>query len=222
MTPVTATRAALVLATLAALVLARRRADHRPVAAFLVIVTVVSFLRAGLGAYVFGPARAEMRAAGLEPAMVPFTGGDRLAFYVEMAAFLAWPAGVAALTMAVYARRRPWIVGLIWAGLSAAMAYAYPLTRGDVLRRCYLGVQIAALLASAGAITMWAWKRERPTLPHAVVLCIVVVDFGTLIGPYLGNPFTNWDRAQALYLVLYTGIAIIQGGSLWRTSSASS
>jgi hypothetical protein len=53
------------------------------------------------------------------------------------------------------------------------------------------------------------------------VLCIVAVDFGTLIGPYLGNPFLTWERAQALYLVLYLALVVIQGGSLWssRTSS---
>jgi hypothetical protein len=208
-------------AAIGAAVLARKRSDYRPIAIFLGAVACANFLRAALAALIFNPERAAMRAAGLDPALVPFTGAARVAAHVEVAAFLVWSAGLAAVTIAVYLQRRPWLVGVAWALCSIGIAYAYPITRGDVLRRCYLAAELAALTVAAGAIITWAWKREPPTLPRGAVLCIVAVDFGTLIGPYLGNPFLTWERAQALYLVLYIALVVIQGGSLWssRTSN---
>jgi hypothetical protein len=220
MTLLGATRAALVLAAVAAVLVARRRADHRPIAAFLVATVVANTTRAALAAYVFGPARADMRAAGLDPTQVPFTGGARLAAWVEMGAFLIWPAGIAAMVIAVYLRRRPWLIAVAWALAAFAMGYAYPLTRGDVLRRCYLAAELAGLAVAVGTIATWFPRRAVPTLPIGVALCIVVVELGSLIGPYLGNPFATWERAQALYLVLYLAIVVLQGGSLWKPSSS--
>jgi hypothetical protein len=156
MTLLGAARAALIAAAIGAAVLARKRSDYRPIGVFLGAVACANFLRAALAALVFNPERAAMRAAGLDPALVPFTGGARVAACVEVAAFLVWSAGLAAVTIAVYLRRRPWSVGVAWALGSAAIAYAYPFTRGDVLRKCYLAAELAALAVAVGVIITWA------------------------------------------------------------------
>lgn len=77
-------------------------------------------------------------------------------------------------------------------------------------------------MVAIGSFLTWARRRDPPTLPIGVALCIFMIDCGTLAGPYLGDPFSTWERAQALYLVLYTAIVVLEGGSLWRPSSPTS
>lgn len=66
--------AALIVAATVAVFVARRRADYRPIAWFLAAQTIGNFVRFALVALVLAPARERLRAAGIDPALVPFTG----------------------------------------------------------------------------------------------------------------------------------------------------
>lgn len=71
-------------AALAAVALAWKREDHRPFAAFLIIAVVANDLaRLVLQSWTIVPAREAMRAAGIDPAVTPFTGWVRVACDIE-------------------------------------------------------------------------------------------------------------------------------------------
>ncbi|MFT3765461.1 MAG: hypothetical protein QM820_08105 [Minicystis sp.] len=194
---------------------ARGRAEHRPFALFLGAMAIAAAVRWVLLTWWVVPFQATFPD-------VPLTGGALLAAHADTALFLAWPAGIAATAVAVYLRRRPWIVAGAWAVAAIAIAAAYPSTRGDVLRRCYLAAELVALAVSFGAIGTWARLRESVTLTRACVLLLVLFEMSTLLGPWLGDPFSTWWKAQILYAMLYGGLIAIQGGSLWLRSSSRS
>src|SRR5262245_31710238 len=197
-----------IVAAIVAAVVAVRRIDHRPVAIFLGTMVLVSIARWGLVTWLIAPFHADHPGE-------PLTGSIAIAGHVDAALFIAWPAGIAATAIAVFLGRRPWAMGAAWLAASIAIAAAYPLTRGDVLRRCYLAAILASLAVSIGAMAMWTRRQERLTLPRAVVLLLTLFELSTLLGPWIGDPFNDWDRAQILYSMLYAGLIALQGGTLW-------
>lgn len=204
-----------VAASLAALV-ASRREDHRPFALFLTAIVLVSAVRWVLMTWWLVPYRASYPEA-------PLAGPALVAAHIDTALWLVWPAGLAAVSIAVYLRRKPWLVGVVWLLVSLAIAYAYPATRGDVLRRCYLAAELAALCVAAGSIGMWTRLHQSVTLPRACVLLLVIFDFATVVmGPWVGDPFHDWHKAQILYSMLYGSLILMQGGALWTRPSSRS
>src|SRR5689334_14902241 len=82
---------------------AKRRPDHRPIAALLTFGIVSDIAREALRMFVFVPAHERFGAE-------PFTGWPRVAGHVEEALFLGWVAGVASVAVWVFLKRRPWAV----------------------------------------------------------------------------------------------------------------
>jgi hypothetical protein len=198
-----------------AAVVAWRRPEHRPVAAFLCGMAIAAALRWVLLTWWVVPFQASFPDA-------PLTGSALLAAHLDTALWFAWPAGLAGSAVAVFLKRRPWIVAGAWVVATAAVAVAYPATRGDALRRVYLAALLLSLVVSYGAIGMWARKRESVTLPRTSVLLIVLFETSTLFGPWLGDPFATWWKAQILYSMLYGSLIALQGGALWLHTSSRS
>lgn len=202
------------LAALLAWRLAARRPDYRPVALLLTLGLGIDVARRALGLFVISPARVTFGTA-------PFVGFARAAGHVDSALFLAWPAGLAALAIFVFSRRRSWAVLAIYVVAVVVLVIAYPLTRGDVLRRAYLAAELAALLIAVGTFLMWAIRGEAVTVPHLATMMILSIDLATLLGPWRGNVFTSWPAAQVMYTTLYAALAILQGVSSWFLSRPS-
>jgi hypothetical protein len=202
-----------VVVTALAWAVARRRADHRPIAWFLTAALAADVLRWPLRVFVIAPARAARIADE------PFAGWVRATWHVHEALFLVWPVGIAALFVWLFLRRRPWAIGVACAALVAYLVATYPETRGAVLQRWYLGAELAAVAVSVGACVQWLWRRESPKLPHACAIMIGCVEVALFIGPFRGNVFTTWDLARLGYVILYVALAVVQGGSLWGSGS---
>jgi hypothetical protein len=202
------------LATVLALNVARKRREHRPVAALLAFGLLSDLARWPLRAWVLLPAHERF---GTEP----LQGGARLAFHVDQALFLAYPAAVAALAIGIFLRRRPWAVAIVWAATIGVLAAMYPATRGALLRRCYLAAELASLTLAVGSFITWVWKRETPTLTHGCVMLIAGIELAMLIGPYRLNIYSDWDIAAAMYSTMYVALAILNGGASWPSSTES-
>jgi hypothetical protein len=196
-------------AALFALALAHRRADHRPVALFLTLMTLANALRWALHVFIILPAQA------IDPG-APLHGLLRAAAHLDHALFLLWPAGIAALMIAVFLGRRPWPIGAIWVLAVAAIVASYPEGRAWHPRG-YLAAELGALLVSTGVFLQWLARREGLTPPRLSALFIAGIDFATLLGPYRSNLFATWDLAQAMYAVLYAILIAVQGGALWMS-----
>jgi hypothetical protein len=196
-------------AALFALALARRRADHRPVALFLAGMTLASALRWALRTFMI------LSAQALDPG-APLHGLARAAAHMDHALFLLWPAGIAALMLAVYLGRRPWPIAVIWVLAVVAIVASYPEGRAWHSQG-YLAAELGALLVSTGVFLQWVARREGMTPPRLSALFIAGIDFATLLGPYRSNLFVTWNLAQAMYAVLYAVLIAVQGGALWMS-----
>jgi hypothetical protein len=192
---------------------ARRRPEHRFVPALLALGVGSDLLRQALRVLVLLPARASFGGA-------PYTGWARVAADVDNALFLAYPAGIAALALWVFLRRRPWAVVLLWAVTVLALAVAYPASRGEVLSRVYLAAELGAVVVTLGSFVMWFWCRQTPTLTHGVTLLIGSAELATLL-PFHKSIFASWTLARWAYVTLYVILIVLHGGVVCGLSSPS-
>jgi hypothetical protein len=145
----------LLCATILAFRIARREPRHRPVAVALATLAGAGLVRYLLFALVLPPAG-------------PFAGWLRAAFHVDEALYLMSAAVPALLALATLRRFRPgpasrWLPRVLVAVYVAAwlaLVLTYPLTRGDVLRRVYLGAEIAGLLVACATVGAWVIRRR--------------------------------------------------------------
>jgi hypothetical protein len=202
------------LAALLGFVLAQRRAEHRPVAWFLGVMVAIDV------------ARLYLRSAFHLDAEGPYHGAQRAAFHAEELGFLAWPFGLGALALVVFAeRRRPWLVLAAWAAVGVALVALYPsdLVRADGLQRVYLAAHLAALAAAIACVASWGRKRIAPGSPHAVLFVIGALEVARLVPFYGGSVFDQWSTyAPATNAILYGLIVAIEGGYLVWASPRSS
>ncbi len=197
------------LAAVLAVAVAWRRPSYRPTAGFLFGALVASLVRLALRWARVG-------------APVPYVGAARLGFHLDSALFLAWPLGIAALARWTFAGRRPWPVLAAWALAVAVLVLGYPTLRGDLLRKVLLGIELAALAVAVASFVAFVWARRDPRLEHLAAMLILALEGATLAGAWALGPFAGWGAAQITYSVLYAVLAVLQGGSLWFSSSPSS
>lgn len=200
-----ALRVALMLATIGAVLLARRRREYTPIAVFLGWVSFAHIARKLLQIYILGSG---------PPGGLPYQGVERAWFHVEQALFVSWNACVAALALHVVAKKRAWPVALVYVAVVAVLAASYPELRRARLQSAYLAITLASLLVCLGAVAAW-WRSKKPTtLPERAALIIVAVEFGAVIGPFsLGLIDVTWPIALGLYTGLYAILAVLEG--LW-------
>lgn len=203
-------------ATASAWALARRRTEHRPVAWLLTCGLVTDLVRVAIQLGILAPGYALLGGA-------PATGWLRLAFHIEQALFVAWPAALAAAAIALFLRRRPWPAVLAWAAMAGVLAAGYPTIRGALLQRAYLGAKLAGITVGFGALLTWALPRTRKLeLSHACLALVIILDAGTLVvGAWRTDVFTAWPLDQIGYCVLYAVLIAMQGGGLWTLPSVS-
>lgn len=207
------------LAAAAAVLLARRRVEHRPIAIFLCVEVIANALHEALRVLVLVPARAG--------GMVPFTGWTRVAGHLSTAIGLTWPAGLALVGLVVLARARPLLalaaVGIAWTVVPILLALAYPAARGALLAQALLGCELGAVAVVLGSLVTWLARGERPPQSeHVVVVLLLMAEVSALlVGPWHGGDlFTRWPLAQMAYATIYTVLVAVQGGYIsWQRSS---
>ncbi len=222
-----ADRLLLPLAALLAVLLARRRADHRPVAAALCIQSGASLARLLLHRVLVG-----------HP--VPFTGWPRAAFHLSQALTFAGNATFAwcCLAVLVTSSKRPapegWIAGWastfsrrdvvhVWIGFTVVCIARYPELRRESLAPVYLAAELAALLAWALA-SVHAARAEGlrglvGTPARVVVTLLGAISLAALAGPWTAGLYgAAYSPQQASLLVLYTAIMLVHLVALRQTA----
>jgi hypothetical protein len=190
--------------------LTRLRTDHRPFAVFLAWFVCVEALRSALG-----QSFDLIRPLG----SLPFAGASRVAFHVDQTMELSWSAGLAALAIWLFAKRRALALlpALAWAGAVAYLATHYPAIRGEALRLVYLGAELAALAVAAASIVTWGWRRESPTPVQVCTLLVCLVDGGLLLaGAQRWGFWSRWDLQQYACSLLYLALTTYQVMT-WRS-----
>jgi hypothetical protein len=212
-----AARLALLSAAVAALLLARRRADHLPFAALLTWGAIVDGVRVALDG-IFGL----LRPLGSPP----FTGAARVAFHVDEAISLSTTAATVIVAILLFSQRR-WMAalpGVAWIGAVAYLSALYPdpAVRGEGLRRVYLATELGAVMVAIGMIVRWTWRRLPPTPAHVALLGVVLVDaVALLFGAMRWGLWSRYGLDQIAVMMLYVTLTAYQVIS-WRFSASSS
>ena len=129
----------------------------------------------------------------------PFAGAVRVAYHLETAIVLGWPAVLTAAAWRVFA----W-----WAVTAGGLALRYPMPREWVALTLH-GFEVAAVAFAAVAVVR-AWRRPWGTA-HASVLLLVAVELSVAgIGPFVRNPFADWQLASCSYLIGFLALAALQ------------
>jgi hypothetical protein len=195
-----------VVATLAIL-LARRRVQHRPVALFLTLDAALDALRF----YVVRPLYL--------PFSTPYTGVPRFWFHVGEAIFTLWPVGIACLCTVVFLRRRPWWPMAVGALALATLVAGYPHPfRGDTLGKAYAVIDACAVAWSLTGVAIWTLQRRRPRPEHACASLLALIDISLFAGPFMPpapHPFDSWVTAQAIYAMVWAMLALVHVGAIW-------
>lgn len=195
-----------IVAVLAA-TLARQRPEHRAVSIF-VGLTLLTDLAGWFIIY----ACPWINAPG------PFTGIRRVIGHFDQALFLSWAIGVAAVSTAVYLRRKPWPVFVAAAAVLAVLVAGYPTIRGATLGAAYALIDGAVVAWSIFCAAVWTKRSERPRPWHASALLLFVMECANFFGPYappMPSPFDGWGAAQVTYLMIWTALLFLHGSALW-------
>ena len=200
------------IAAVLAAAIARKRSGYRPVAAFFMSTAIADL------------ALAALIAAGAPTALpaAPLTGLARLLGHVRQALYRAWPFGFTAMFVAIFAGRRPWAVGAAYVVTITMLVLGYPTIGGELLRKTYSGIELAALAVAAGAFIPWIWRRESPRIQHVMAILLLSGEVALLLGPWHHDIFEGWDAGRIMYATAYIVFIVFQGGVLWNSSEQSS
>jgi len=197
--------------TFAALAVARRDKRHRPVAAYLAALLILD---------ICGHVLAAMSPPG--NCTEPYTGAARVLSHLDQSRYLGSILALPAMFMAVFLRRKPWIIGGIFVIGAMVLAALYPGLRGGALLCVYSAVELGAVLASGGFFVMWlasprvAEDGLSVSVMSATALAsanIVVCVMPQLVG---SDILATWPVAVGTHAVVLAIVLILQLRLIWQ------
>jgi hypothetical protein len=200
-----------IAAWLSVLCARRRPRQHRPVAAYLVLLAASD------------PFRTVLRLCRDADAPHPLTGAARALYHLDACGFLVVTGLLAVLAVVVFggeeadARRRAWLTGGIVAGMAAVNVVAYPGTAatGPAL---YAVTQFGAVALGWAAVVAWARRGTWPTISQIIVLVLLAEGTAILAGPYVApDLFDAWPLAWSAGLAAQIAIVAVQ--ATWLKSA---
>ena len=197
------------LAAVLAVLLARRRPEHRPVAAVILVTLAADLARPPLGLWGWMPAR-----AALAPD-VALSGSPRVAHHLDQVLFLTWPAGLAALSALVFLphlrRRALRLVAAVYVATVAALVLSYPANR-PALGFAYAAASLAGAVAVIAGAVVWGRRRAYPGPEHTITLALGMLELALFADPFAPPapaPFERWSVAQLVYLCTWAGVCVL-------------
>lgn len=200
------------LATVLAWALSLRRVEHRPIACLLSVYLAADVARHFLTKYAIRPAIKSFGDA-------PWTGWARVAAVVDESLFIAGPLALVGTALVVYLGRKTWPALVAYLALVLYLIITHPMTLDESLPRFYTAVQVASVAIATGCGLTWYLRVKTPaTSAQACLSLAVAVECLSLFFSWRVGVFTKWHLAQAIYLVLFGALTLIQGGLVWQHS----
>ena len=84
--------------------------------------------------------------------------------------------------------------------------------------RLYAAATLASVLVSAAAFVLWlvrAWGREGLSVTRGCVALLIGCEAIGLAGPYVRGIYSFWWLDNAVQLIMYSALILIDGGTLW-------
>lgn len=187
-----------VTAAMAAIV-AFRDSRHRPIAWYLVAILGLDLLRLGLRQL-------------LPPGPTERQGAALLLRHLDQGAYLGLILAVPAMSMALFLRRRPWVIAVVHVAIWTAVVIGYPVLRGVALLRLYTAIELAGGIASAGMFIMWTRSHEGASVPIMSGLVLAAASLATVVVPSLvgEGALVLWPVIVALHGVAFAVVMVLQ------------
>lgn len=145
----------------------------------------------------------------------PFVGAVAAPYLMELALTFAWPAALAACTWRVFAGlwSRRTMPLTTWALVVLAVVAAHPLPRGWTATLLRVWSLLAVAVGVVAVVRAWLASATWGRSPiHASVLVLLGTEAAVaLVGPYVRDPFSDWDYARILYAIGFGAVAVILG-----------
>lgn len=117
-------------------------------------------------------------------------------------------------------RRAAVAAGGAWGLAAVGLALTYPLTRGAVLGRCYLGAELVALATMLACGVTWGRRRAHPSLVEGSILVLIAIELTALAQ---WSPFgRGWAWQLTGYFLGYVVLVVLHGVELWSFKSQKS
>ncbi len=213
MTPLhLATLALFVVTAAAAVTLAKKDKRNRPVAWYLAAVVALELFRFGL-----------RRLLPIPPPSGPLEGWARIVRHADLATYLGLIMVLPAMTMALFLRRRPWLIGVLYVAICAVLISSYPTIRGDELMLIYTAIELAGVIASIGFFIMWLRSprllEEGNSVPIMSGATLMAASLAAAVLPQMTGPklLAQWQlvvagNALTLALVLVFQLRYLLAG----------
>jgi hypothetical protein len=128
---------------------------------------------------------------------------------------LVWPAALVAAALVVFAGKKPWGAALGWACALAALAIGGPIAGDGSEPHVLTMVQVVASLSAAGIGLVWYRTARRARTAansaHFALMAIIVTEVVALLGAWRIGPSEHWPVSQALYVVMFGIVGVMQG-----------
>jgi hypothetical protein len=197
-----------IAAALLAVLLSRKRSEHRAMALFLSAVAISNLVLVGFllaGSPVAAPA-------------LPFVGMARVTFHIRQAFYIVWSFGLMASFTAIFTKSKTKLFLYAYVIAVLVLVCGYSTIHGAVLVKAYYALEIVGILVSAGMLIQWSWRRESPSITHGTAIMLLFCEVAVLIGPWQNDIYAGWNVARWMYLATYVVLSAMQGGMLWRLS----
>jgi len=201
-----ASMALLAGATAAAVALARKNKLNRPIAWYLVGIVALDLVRLGVS-----------QLLPTTPPSAPVVGSVLFARHVDVAAYLGQIMLLPAMTMALFLRKRPWIIGVVYLAIAVVLIASYPSIRGNELLEIYTGIELASVVASFGFWIMWLCSprltEDRAVSVHITSgVVLTSTNMATVVLPPLTGPgiLAKWPIFVALHASSFAFVLVFQ------------
>lgn len=199
--------------------LAWRRPRYLPVAGLLLSGTGIDLARRALAGSLIRPARAAIRAQGLNPDIEPLHGLARAAGHLSQALFIAWPLLIPAVAIWIFQRRRPWWLLGVWSVAVGVFVFGYHHLRGEAAQAVYIPIELGSAVVAVAALIQWTWEKRSASVEQGAMLLIILLEVVVSM-TFPGGVFGQWPLARRVYGALYLVLIVVQGGAIcWPCGS---
>jgi hypothetical protein len=226
------------LVVVAAFFRQQRHPEHRLLFFLLFFDLLGEFARKAIKFFVLDHERLLMRAAGIDPVAVPFSGWVRGALHLHQAIMLAWGFALLAVMLYMLLAMRPTVILVSYLCVVGLLVAGYPYLRYERLAATLFSIHELRMLVGVMIFSRWLRREEQGhdrLEPFALALAFVAhsltgVALFRLSFPLLGEPpAETWIVAQAesiglqwALLVLYAFASISSSRSRSSSSKSSS
>jgi hypothetical protein len=128
--------------------------------------------------------------------------------------YVALLMAVPAMAVALFLRRRPWVIAVVGVVLWLTIVVSYPDLRGNALLELYSVAELAGALLAVGCFVMWTTspRAEKGSVSVQSGVILTGASLATVVVPSLFGPLAleRWTAIMALHALAFAAVLALQ------------